>query len=237
MVVGCIPYLRGRQAMEDANFLMPRRCMREPIAEIFHAAFLLDRAVGAHLAKDYASASSLFRSADMPAIRAWTESLWGSAKANPDQLKYLRVRKIVDAPSYVQKEQRHKIRMPTSSEQLTLIERYGRNCLFCGVPLIRSEVRKRITRDYPKDAPWGNTNSECHAAFQCMWMQFDHVLPHSRGGDSSLANIIITCAPCNYGRWDATLEEVGLLDPRTSPVQKTSWDGLERFLQTDKRES
>lgn len=221
--------------METDNFLKPRRCMRDPIPEIFHAAFLLDRAVGAHLVKDYAAASVLFRQADMPAVRAWTESLWGSARKNPDQVKYLRMRKIENAPGYAQKEQRHKIRMPTLSERLTLIDRYGRNCMFCGVPLVRPEVRKSIARAYPNNAPWGKKNSECHAAFQCMWMQFDHVVPHSRGGDSSLTNVIITCAPCNYGRWDATLEEVGLLDPRSLPIQKTSWDGLERFLQSPER--
>ena len=82
----------------------------------------------------------------------------------------------------------------------------------------------------PKDAPWDRTHRECHAAFQCMWMQFDHVLPHSRGGDSLLTKTVVTCAPCNFGRWHRMLEEVGLIDPRVRPVKKTSWDGLERFM-------
>ena len=63
-----------------------------------------------------------------------------------------------------------------------------------------------------------------------MWMQFDHVLPHSRGGDNSLENVIVTCAPCSFGRMERTLEEVGLIDPRLVPMDKTRWDGLERLL-------
>lgn len=63
-----------------------------------------------------------------------------------------------------------------------------------------------------------------------MWVQYDHLVPHARGGNNDLKNIVITCAPCNYGRWNKLVEEVGLRDPRDrEPVQST-WDGLERFL-------
>ena len=43
-----------------------------------------------------------------------------------------------------------------------------------------------------------------------MWLQFDHLLPNQGGGDSKLDNVVVTCAPCNFGRMDHTLEEVGL---------------------------
>jgi 5-methylcytosine-specific restriction endonuclease McrA len=76
----------------------------------------------------------------------------------------------------------------------------------------------------------GRTNPTQHAAFQCMWLQFDHVVPHSRGGDNSVDNVVVTCGPCNYGRAERTLDELGLIDPRQKPVQKTDWDGLERML-------
>ncbi|MCX6971643.1 MAG: HNH endonuclease [Verrucomicrobia bacterium] len=56
-----------------------------------------------------------------------------------------------------------------------------------------------------------------------------HLLPHARGGTNDLENIVITCAPCNYARMNHTLEEVGLIDPRTREPIKSTWDGLERF--------
>lgn len=214
---------------EVDGFYSLRRYMREPVPEIFQAAHLLDRAVGAHLVGDYNSASHLIRSANMPSVRAWTESLWGAKKANPEQASYLRLRPVQAATPILDKSHRLPVRMPTRQEKDLLIERYGRNCVFCGIPLIRTEIRDAIKRCYPEALPWENRNPDQHAAFQCMWMQYDHLVPHSRGGDSSIENVVLTCAPCNYARWHWTIEEVGLHDPRKFPVHKTSWDGLERF--------
>jgi len=216
--------------IEDEEFWKPRRCLREPIPDIVHAAFLLDRAVGAHLVGDRPSAETLIREANMPSVRAWTESLWGSSAANPDQRQYLRLRTVPDAPPYLPKESRTIARMPTIEERRSIISRCGRNCVFCGTPLISKEIQTAVRLAYPTALPWGNRNPDQHAAFQCMWMQFDHVLPHSRGGDNSIENVVVTCAPCNYGRGDRTLAELGLMDPRAVPIYKTSWDGLERFV-------
>lgn len=214
----------------DDSFLAPQRCIREPITDIFYAAYLLDRAAGAHLVGDYSAAETLIEAADIPAVRAWTESLWGNKAANPDQWKYHRFRPVPVAPPHLPTGQRTAERMPSSAERKSIIARDGRNCVFCGIPLVRSEVRAALVRAYPSGLSWGSTNKSQHAALQCMWMQFDHILPHSRGGDNSPENIVITCAPCNYGRWHWTLEEVGLMDPRLLPVHRTSWDGLERVL-------
>ncbi|HEX5322105.1 MAG TPA: hypothetical protein VFW46_23320, partial [Stellaceae bacterium] len=48
------------------NFLAPRRCMREPINEIFRAAQLLDQATEAHLAGEFSTAKTLVEAAEMP---------------------------------------------------------------------------------------------------------------------------------------------------------------------------
>jgi 5-methylcytosine-specific restriction endonuclease McrA len=77
---------------------------------------------------------------------------------------------------------------------------------------------------------WGDRNAEQHAGLQAMWVQYDHVVPHARGGDNALTNLVVACAPCNCARMDYTLEEVGLLDPRTREPVRSSWDGLERLL-------
>lgn len=204
--------------------------MREPVEAILHAAHLLDRAVGAHLVGDKQAANELILAANMPEVRAWTESLWGSKAANPDQHTYHRYRETKDAPPHLPEAERIPQRMPSAPERRQIIDRYGRNCVFCSIPVISKEVQTAIKKAYPEALIWGTTNQTQHAAFQCMWMQFDHVLPHSRGGDNSIENVVVTCAPCNYGRWHWTLEEVGLIDPRAMPIHKTSWDGLERFL-------
>ncbi|MBW4419846.1 MAG: HNH endonuclease [Myxacorys californica WJT36-NPBG1] len=200
-----------------------RACLREPIPQIADAARYLDAAVSAHLAGQSDSADALIRLANMPAIRDWTESLWGSNSS------YVLYRPVPDAPPSIPKHQRVEWRMPTATEKRRLHQRDGFHCRFCGIPLIRMEVRKRIRSAYPKALPWGRTNVTQHAAFQAMWLQYDHLLPHARGGSNDLENMLLTCAPCNYGRRDRILQEVGLIDPRTRAILCSSWDGLERF--------
>ena len=86
---------------------------------------------------------------------------------------------------------------------------------------------------FPEALPWGKTNSSQHAAFQAIWLQYDHVLPHARGGDNSHANVVIACAPCNFARMNYTLEEVGLSNPLSREPSYSGWDGLERFIWPD----
>ena len=216
----------GEKALLE-EFLAPRRYMREPINEIFQAAELLDRAVDAHLRQDRKTAGQLFREADMPEVRAWTESLWGGKRENPEQWRYHRFREI---PSDKTKS-KAKDRMPNKSDQDIIINRDGLNCRFCGIPVILPEAIKAISTAYPDAAYWrSRKNLDQHAALQCLWLQFDHILPHCWGGETTPDNIVITCAPCNYGRGNRRLEEVGLIDPRERPVYRTSWDGLARFI-------
>ena len=121
------------------------------------------------------------------------------------------------------------MRMPTSEDRRILHQRDGYHCRFCGIPLIRREIRQRFCKLYPRVPIWGKKNIDQHAAFQAMWAQYDHVVPHAYGGGNDLANLVVTCAPCNFGRMELTLEEANLLDPRAREPVRSSWDGLERL--------
>jgi 5-methylcytosine-specific restriction endonuclease McrA len=197
-----------------------RRCLREPISEIAEAARLLNDAVTAHLKGRRGAADRLIRQANMTAIRDWVESIWGKNSG------FLPPRNEV---ARVQKAPRVKERMPTSAQKAELLRRDGYHCRFCGIPVIRTEIRKRIHVAYPDALPWGRRNTDQHAAFQAMWVQYDHLVPHSDSGTNALENIVITCGPCNFGRMHYSLEEVGLIDPRTRDPVRSTWDGLERF--------
>ena len=78
---------------KEANFAIDRLCLRQPIPEIADAARYFDAAVSAHLAGHHQLADSLIRLANMPVIREWTESLWGTASP------YVQRRIVADAPS------------------------------------------------------------------------------------------------------------------------------------------
>ena len=211
-------------SVQDPDFWAPRLCFREPIKEIFYAAELLDQAINAHLAGSRREAGRLIAEADMPSVWDWTESIWGKEKP-----EIHRRREVKGAPGTLDENELDPIREAGKDLRQALIERDGYRCRFCGIPVIRKEIRIAMRKHYEDELPWGRSNDKQHAAFQCMWMQFDHLLPHSRGGRTELANLVITCAPCNFGRMASTLEEVGLIDPLTRPATKTDWDGLERF--------
>jgi hypothetical protein len=202
---------------------MLKQCLRDPIPEIFDAARFLDAAVSAHLSGRRALADELIRLADISAISEWSESLWG--KGGP----WTRPLAVANPLRFVPKPERIAQRMPSKMDVSVLLMRDGFRCRFCGIPLVRAEIRSAIRLSYPDAARWGDRNADQHAGLQAMWLQFDHLLPHARGGNNELTNIVVTCAPCNSGRSNLTLEEAGLSDPRSREPIRSSWDGLERF--------
>jgi 5-methylcytosine-specific restriction endonuclease McrA len=207
----------------NENVYTSRLCLREPIPEIAEASRYLDQAISAYLAGHDEESKELVRRADMRAIRQWSESLWG--KDSPNVL----YRVTPNAPPYLKPEQCQPPRMPSPAVKSEVLRRDGYHCRFCGITVIRKEIREQIRKLYPDLKVWGRRNADQHAALQAMWLQYDHLLPHSRGGTNDPANVVITCAPCNYGRMQHTLEEVGLLDPLSRDPVRSTWDGLERL--------
>lgn len=195
-----------------------KRCFREPIPEIFDAARYLDAAVSAHLKGQSNIANELFALANDPKIWEWTDSVWGKRGL------YVTVNKISNKIT----AERIPSRMPTAIQKSELHKRDGFHCLYCGIPVIRAEIRKKLNKFYPESVVWEKTNASQHAAFQCMWAQYDHVVPHSYGGSNELENLVVSCAACNFGKMEYSLEELGLIDPRNFTIIQSLWDGLER---------
>ena len=216
---------------QEPDFWAPRPCFRDPIPEIFEAAELLNQAVDAHLVAGGRcdKAGELIKQADMQIVWDWTDSICG-----PEKPEIHRRRTVKGAPKTLDENERDPKRNPRKHDERVLIERDGHQCRFCGIPVIHKKIRIAMRKHYPDELKWGKSKHEEHAAFQCMRMQFDHIVPHSLGGRTDLDNLIITCGPCNYGRLigniGRTIEEFGLIDPRTRPIARANWDGLERFL-------
>ncbi len=200
-----------------------RQSFRLPIPEIEESARFLDAAVSAHAAGKRQIAKELLRLSDSKAIWDWTDSIWG--KRSP----YTQYRPIQNPLPTLPKDQRSTPRDATLETKRLVHARDGYYCRFCKIPVVRSEIRSKIQKEYPESVPWGAKNTLQHAAFQCMWAQYDHIIPHARGGTSSIDNIYLTCAACNYGRGNYLLEEVGLLHPTDHDARRGDWDGLERF--------
>lgn len=217
---------------EDIQY---RKGFNPPFSEIYECAYLLKIALDSHLRDEKELAAKLIVAADNKRLGEWIDSIWLAPNSNlvnaPDE----------NLPGILKKECRYHKRMPDKKMKSALIERDGHHCKICGIPLIRSEVRKAFMRDYPQATRWtGVKANEQHRGFQVMWLQYDHLLVHSRGGETTLDNMIIACAACNFGRDKYSLKEVGFADPflSASPVQwsgKSFWHGLEAMLPGKKR--
>lgn len=205
-----------------------RRSLCTPIPAIFQAAKLLLAAVEKHRSGDFAGAAESLERANDKEVWSYTDAAWGRGAA----ARYA-FQKDAASPPRFSLEERPQPRMPNVSTRRAAVARDGYHCRFCGIPVIDPTVRHLFSKAYPTVVRWGSTNDSQHAAFQCMWLQFDHLLPNSRGGTSDLENIVVACAACNFGRMEATLYEARILDPLslTPPIiwdGHAEWDGLER---------
>lgn len=208
--------------------LPPRRCLLEPVPAIYQAQDLLNRAANWHLAdeQDREKAKKAIYDADLLEIEIWMESIWGP---------YLPAvhRRLVEKPAefYGDKDKR---RHPDKELKQKVIDRDGYHCRWCGIPVISTEARDHLKKAYPDAFRWGSKNRHKHAAFQAMTHveNHDHVIPRSRGGHTSLENLIVSCSPCNAGRLNFLPEEMCLIRPipEEGPWIKSDWDGLKRVL-------
>ena len=64
----------------------------------------------------------------------------------------------------------------------------------------RDTHRRKITRR----AVFARDNWTCQYCGSRGQLTVDHVIPRSKGGDSSWENIVASCAPCNRRKGDAS---------------------------------
>ncbi len=203
---------------------MLRCSLREPIPEIEIAAQQLNEAVSAHFRGERGLAEELLHQTNTRVLWDWLDSVWGKTTI------YNRPRRVIAYPPLLPKDERAKPRDATRETKQLVHQRDGFYCRFCKVPVIRAEIRAALRKEYPRAVPWEGTNATQHAAFQLMWAQYDHIIPHARGGHSSLENVYLTCSACNYGRSNYLLEELDLIHPRNYSPRRGDWEGLERFI-------
>jgi 5-methylcytosine-specific restriction endonuclease McrA len=201
-----------------------KRSIKASIPEIYQTWYFLNQAVESHLTGDRRSAEIFFKKADIPAVWSWLNPAW----TRPD------LNVVVPAPTGDTQEIPKVLRDPdrniAADIKTAVLKRDGYRCRYCGIPVVHADIRKLANRPYPEAVPWSQYDpAKQHAGFACLWLQFDHVVPHSHGGSSLQNNVVISCALCNFGKDKYTLHQLDVANPFLAPPISTSWDGLERF--------
>lgn len=201
-----------------------RRCIKEPIPEIFSAWKAMSAAVDEHLMGNYTRAEELFQQADSPVVWKWLNPAWVQVSSN-----VVEHRPAGDSP-IVPKAERDPDRNIAREIRAAVLQRDGYRCRYCGIPVVEADIRKIAAKLYPSAVGWDSRDpSKQHAGFQCLWLQFDHVEPHSHGGRSTTENVVVSCALCNFGKDRFTLRQLNLEDPRLREPEPMDYDGLERL--------
>ena len=191
-----------------------------PIVEFETATELLSRAADAILRDDARLASELLRQADMPEIMAYFRRVVGK---NDPAIHGTAVQPKPSPTGRVQS------RMPTAAVEADIYRRDGWHCRFCDTRVISRKARKIFISRFPEETHWKVGEYARHSALQVLAASVDHIVPHSRGGNNDLTNLVTACTACNFGRGAWTLEEVRLADPLGRPPISDGWDGLSRL--------
>lgn len=106
--------------------------------------------------------------------------------------------------------------------------RDGYQCRYCGIRVIDTKSLLKMEKMVGKEIfQVKGKNNERHGVALVLRATIDHVKPLSRGGRTTLDNLVTSCWSCNYGKLNATLEQLGMTNPlmrRNSPDR--SWNGL-----------
>ena len=217
----------------DPEFYKMRNCMLKPIPELFIAAKKLGEAADAHLNGDEKLAKNLLIESNLAELFRWSETLFGGKSISKiERDRCYRWRFDPERPSDVAE-----IASPYISMKIkkAVINRDGFFCRFCRVPVIYQPSWKVLEDHYPEETKkLFSRNHERHYGQQALDLDFDHIVPRSLGGQNTEENLVVSCAPCNCGRGNWTLSEVGIIDPRGEEIDVEkgyeNWDGLTRLI-------
>lgn len=198
-----------------------RRSFLEPIPELGLASKLLDVAADAVLEKRSDLAAQLIVASDFQEIIHYSIRIVGKLSQE--------VHRQTRRPMVLPKETREMVRMPSEKAQENVFLRDGWRCRFCSTKVISKKARSLLVKTFPNETHWGPNEFSRHSALYSMAASLDHVLPHSRGGNNELDNLVTACFCCQFGRGEWTLEESELYDPRSFEPIVDGWDGLSRI--------
>lgn len=126
------------------------------------------------------------------------------------------------------------VRYPLDLEA-QVFARDGWRCRYCATPVIVKPALLLAQSLFGDVFPLGRTNGTRHGVRLALSANLDHVEPWSAGGTSLDENLVTACWCCNFGKSNATLDQLRLNDPRTRPPVRSNWDGCTGLLTKRRR--
>lgn len=98
-------------------------------------------------------------------------------------------------------------------------ERDNYRCRYCENPVLPVEFFRKVSKLVgPELFQFKGKNAEIHGIRLVFGATADHVVPWADGGPTSPSNLVTACWPCNFGKYDFSLEELGMTDPRQREI-------------------
>ena len=105
--------------------------------------------------------------------------------------------------------------------------RDGYRCRYCGIKLVSNRVLKALIAALKTKAfRRGGPNNETQGFLCAFFPSADHVIPRSIGGKTDMSNLITSCVPCNFGKANYTIEQIGIENPFLREAIEDGWNGL-----------
>jgi 5-methylcytosine-specific restriction endonuclease McrA len=113
-----------------------------------------------------------------------------------------------------------------------LAARDGHRCCYCGIRVIEPKILKKVQALIGRDVlpsktnRKGSSNWDYHGIWITTVMTLDHINPISTSGRDDDGNLATSCWACNFGKYDYTLDELGLKPPNPKNWEGPPWHGL-----------
>lgn len=194
-----------------------------PIPEWFTAELMIFREAVEHAANgDRSGAIEILKRLRSDEMRYWFDE-------HGQNSGYYRLRKFNITHPAVDPGTFDPVRSPAKYER-AVFERGCYTCRYCGLPLVAKHVlvafEKAVGTEHFRTQ---GTNALQHGIIHGFKIVADHVVPYRRGGRTNLENLVSACPACNYGKYNYTLAQLGLDDPRDRTPVNSGWDGLTSF--------
>ena len=103
-------------------------------------------------------------------------------------------------------------------------------CRYCGHPVLPTDIFRNLSNLVGQESfQFKGKNSKRHGIRLVFGATADHVVPWADGGRTSDANLVAACWPCNFGKYNYTLDELGMTNPLERHIQALD-SRVERLL-------